>query len=110
MATETSTIRRFWVHLSAAAGATDTYVASKNATTRALTVTVHPGASGSAKLEISCRTPDDIKAGNADWVEVEIGGQTAFTAAEGTELPVAIQAVRLTATGAAASARLLGVV
>ena len=110
MATETYSRKRAWIRLSAAAGASDQHVFGENSDYGGLAVTVHPGASGTATLAISTRSKADIDAGNADWTDVEFGGQTVLSLAEGSELPCAIQAIRLSAAGAAATANVVGVV
>ena len=104
MATETTGFRRRWALLSAAAGDSDMYEIPTDYNQMA--VTVQPGAGGSASLHTSCASPADIAAGNADWLAVEIGGATSFDGAEGASLSPAVTAVRLTATTAAATARL----
>ena len=103
MSTETQGFRRRWALLSAADGATDTYEIP--ADFDRMSVTVHPGAGGTASLAVSCASPADIAGGNGDWLDVEFGGETAVGSNEGAELSPANTAVRLTATGAAATAR-----
>ena len=68
MATETQGFRRRWAHLNAAAGATDTYEIPTDFDQMA--VTVKSGAGGTAELHTSCASPEDIAAGNGDWVIV----------------------------------------
>ena len=110
MASERSSSRRFWVRLEAAAGASDSYVLAADSSVRDLSITVHPDGGGEALIEISCRHPDDIAAGNADWTPLEFGGSTDLTEAEGEALPPAVQGVRLTASSQPAAANLLGIV
>ena len=100
--------RRVWTALAAAAGAADHTLLSD--LYRSASVTVHPDAGGSASLATSCRTPEDIEAGNADWVDVDFGGQTVVTAPQGTEIPVSVTAIRLSATLQSARAFLSGVI
>ena len=102
--------RRFWVSLSADAGASDEFVFAESAAVRALSVTIHSGAAGVASLAVSCRHPDDIAAGNADWTDVDFGGETDITGSDGAPLPAAVQAIRLTAVTEAARANVIGIV
>lgn len=109
MANVRTTRRRLFVDLAAAAGAADEHVFGRNASYRAVSVTAHPGGGGSAKIAISCRHPDDIAAGNADWIDVEFGDTVEFSDDEGDALPAAVQAVRLSAVGAPARAHVVAV-
>lgn len=101
---------RRYITLNAGADATDQVVFESTGDVgsepRAVAVTVHPGAGGTASLAVSCRAPADIGAGNADWVDVQFGANIDLSGEEGSELPLAINAVRLTATDAAATAHL----
>lgn len=99
---------RVHVGLSADAGASEVYVLPSGRThaIRAIAVTVHPAGGRSAKLATSTRSPADIAAGNASWVDVQFGASTSVTEDSGAELPAAISAVRLSAVGGAAEAHL----
>ncbi|MCY4479151.1 MAG: hypothetical protein OXB97_04600 [Rhodospirillales bacterium] len=95
---------RFYAELTAAAGESDIVVLDIAASS--IAVQVHPGAGGSAVLSTSCRSIADVEAGNASWIDVQIGASTALAGDSGAELPAAITAVRLTAVGAEAIAHL----
>lgn len=101
---------RQYITLNAAAGGHAEHVIEDaydvGAEVRAISVTLHPGGAGTARLSVSCRSPADIQAGNADWVAVDFGGETAPSEAQGSALPTAINGIRLDAVGAAASAHI----
>ncbi len=69
-------------------------------------LTVHAGAGGSAELAVSCASQAEIDDGAGNFVALDFGGVTAVTGNEGSELPMAVTAVRLAATDAAAVAQL----
>lgn len=87
--------RRTWTELSAEAGGEDHVVLGD--LYRSVSVTVHPGAGGSASLAISCRAPEAIEAGDPRWVDLDFNGRTDLTGSEGSEIPVSVTAVRLSA-------------
>ena len=105
MATQQYDGQKNWIRMSAAAGMSDMYVLGTGAI-RGIAVTVHPGSGGTATLAVSTRSVTDIAAGNADWVDVQFGGATDLSRDEGDDLPIAIQAVKLSATTAPAKAHL----
>lgn len=101
---------RQYITLNAASGAHAEHVIDSpydvGADARAISVTLHPGGGGSARLSVSCRRPEDIRAGNGDWVAVDFGGESQPAQSEGSALPTAINGIRLDAIGAAALAHI----
>ena len=81
---------RQYITLNAAGGGHDQHVIDSpydvGADARAISVTLHPGGGGSARLSVSCRTPEDIRAGNGDWVAVDFGGESQPAQAEGQRI------------------------
>lgn len=93
---------RLWVHMTAAAGATETYELPSGY--RHVAFTVHPGAGGTARLSTTCATPARVTAGTAPFVPIDLGDTDDVSEAAGAVLPSAVTAARLAATGAAAEA------
>ena len=96
--------RRTFVDLTADDGMTDEYIVGDGV--RSMSITVHPGQGGTAQILVSCRSKEDVDAGNADWTPVDFAGVVDLDEDSGSELPVSILGVRLAASGATASARL----
>ena len=95
---------RLWVELTAAAGDAETWTIPFGYDDIAFTV--HPGAGGTASLATTCAARAAVEAGTAPFVPIALGGADAVSEAAGAALPAAVTAVRLTATTAAARARL----
>ena len=104
MRTETYQGGRTWALLEAAAGGSDHVLVPDAA--RHISVTVQPGGGGSAELAVTTSPAPDVENGSAEWTDVNIGGRTSHEAATGTELSPAVTAIRLSATTAAATARI----
>ena len=102
MSTETVQFRRRQATLSATAGASDTYIMPSDYDR--VSVSVHPGTGGTATLDISCASPAEIAAGEAEWVAVQFGANTDVSDNEAAEISPAVSAVRLSATTSDATA------
>ena len=100
---EWSTRRRRGWTLTAADGATETLVLPDGFTD--LSCTVHPGGGGTLELQASCASPAEIAAGDADWTPILFGDSASVSADDGQALDMGVTALRLSASGAAAKAR-----
>ncbi len=103
MSTVTYADGRTWVLLEAADGSSDHVLVPDAA--RHISVTVQPGASGTAILSVTTSPAPDVEDNSAEWTDVNIGGRTSHEAATGTELSPAVTAIRLSAADADATAR-----
>ena len=70
---------------------------------REMSVTVHPEPTGTTALQVSTSPPTDILTHRARWVDWDLG---LVDTPAGTQLPISLTAVRLTAITADATAQI----
>lgn len=95
--------RRGW-RLTAADGATETLKLPDRYTD--MSCTVHPGAGGTLELLASCADPSLLDGADAGWVAIQFGDSATVSADDGQALDMGLTGLRLSASGAAAEARI----